>query len=156
MRYDEVISCLSADVKDKSKQYFAKRISWREQAIVYWGWPIDKRNYNPGLCYYMPAEKGRFYEVTEDDKNANDWTFDVDLEGDIRMDIGYVDVKKQLKSSGFCYAVRRGWYEEHYVLTYDMDLDIFYLSDFGCEREEWKPTVDDVEAKDWMISRYLL
>lgn len=135
---------------------FARRTTWRADVIVYHGWIYgeDTTEY-PGLC--VKNDDGTdHYIPTEGDFKADDWTFDVWNEGEEKMDLSYFEIKKLLKTTPNCYALRDGWDEEHAMLAYNLLIDRFFLTDFGVDEGRWKPTEEDINTKDWSLVRYIL
>lgn len=134
---------------------FTRRLSWPPEILLYHGWiSSDKSNEYPQVCVY--TRKGTdYYTPTERDLQANDWTLDVWDYGEMKVNLSYFDIKKMLKTTPFAYAGRKAWDDEHAMLAYNLATDDLFLTDFGSETK-WEPTVEDIETKDWWISRYLL
>lgn len=130
----------------------ARRVSWPDNTFIFFG--VIDEEYS-GLCSFV-NNKVDYYEPTEGDFKASDWTFDVWSEGDKKMGLSYIEVKKILKSCMNCYAGRDGWEDEHGMLAYLVHENVFFLTDFGVDMGAWKPTLEDIQTKDWYVKRYIL
>ena len=156
MTYNQIFTTLTKrQGVDHVEIRFARRLSWPPNILIYYGWTKDNRtNSMAGLC--VSNEKGSSeYEPTEADFKAEDWTLDPWGRGDQKMGLSYFEVKRQLRNANFCYAVRDGWDDEHPVLSYDINKEKFILTDFQ-EELEWKPELEDIQTRDWTVSRFLL